>query len=55
MRSFDPTTGSFVFRGDTFSIQVLATAIDQLLPVAAREAKLQWLRDLEDRVGGGAA
>lgn len=36
MRWFDPTTNKFIFRGEEFDIQALATATHQLLPIATK-------------------
>ena len=51
MRSFDPKTRLFHFRGHRFNIQSLATAIDQLLPVVIREAETYGPSNPEDRDG----
>lgn len=39
MRWFDPSTNNFRFRGETFDLQEIATAIGHLRSVAARAAK----------------
>lgn len=36
MRWFDPSTNNFTFRGETFDLQALASATDQMLPIALR-------------------
>lgn len=42
MRWFNQTNGTFLFRGETFSLQNIATAIEKLLPML--EAKEEELR-----------
>ncbi len=42
MRWFDPSNGTFLFRGETFSLQDIATAIENLLPILAAKEKELW-------------
>jgi hypothetical protein len=42
MRNFDPVSKTFSFRGETFGLQDIATALDKLLPIlVAKEAELR--------------
>ena len=44
MRSFNPSDGTFLFRGETFSLKVIATALDNLLPTLVLKEKELWQR-----------
>jgi hypothetical protein len=44
-RRFDPSTGDVIFWGEHYSIPALRDAIQDLLPIAAREAEKHHLRD----------
>jgi len=46
MRWFNPTNGTFLFRGETFSLQDIATSIERLLPVLAAKEEELWQRQI---------
>jgi len=46
MRWFDPTTKHFRFRGEEYSLQELATAVDLLLPESIRLEEELWNRQI---------
>ena len=42
MRGFDPGSANLTFRGETYNVQTLVTAIDALKPIAERKEKELW-------------
>ncbi len=46
MRWFNPTNGTFLFRGETFSLQDIATAIGNLLPMLVAKEEELWQRQI---------
>lgn len=46
MRWFNPTNGTFLFRGETFSLQDIATAIENLLPMLVAKEEELWQRQI---------
>lgn len=54
MRNFDPSTALFTFRGESYDLSDLATALDELLGVARKKlAELELgLRPLSTKYGG---
>ena len=44
LRSFDPTTNYFIFRGESFDLQTLVTAIDKLMPIVESKLEARWPR-----------
>lgn len=48
MRWFDPSTRSFTFGGEMFDLQALATAVDQLLPLAHHVQTTCWERMMQE-------
>lgn len=44
MRWFNPTNGTFLFRGETFSLQDIATALENLLPILVTKEEELWQR-----------
>ncbi len=46
MRWFNPTNGTFLFRGETFSLQDIATALEKLLPILDTKQEELWQRQI---------
>ena len=46
MRWFNQTNNTFLFRGETFNLQDIASAIDELLPMLVAKEKELWQRRL---------
>lgn len=46
MRWFDPSTNAFLFRGEEYNLQELATAVDVLLPLSVRLESELWERQV---------
>jgi hypothetical protein len=44
MRWFDPATKNFLFRGETYNLQEIASAVDELLPRSRRLEQELWER-----------
>lgn len=52
MRWYDQTARQFRFRGESVDIQRLATAVDQLLPIATNAAESLWEEAAQERRPG---
>ena len=46
MRTFNPLDGTFLFRGETFSLKDIASALDNLLPTLVAKKEELWQRRL---------
>lgn len=44
MRWFNPTNGTFLFRGETFSLQDITTALENLLQISVAKEREIWQR-----------
>jgi hypothetical protein len=52
MRWFDPTNKTFLFRGETFNLQDIATALEELLPIFAAKERELWQRQTRIETDG---